>query len=87
MRRWGWLDEKIGLDALSVQVCRPDLLASAVEAEALYAAAEQAALEGTASCRCPTTMPSHPKGATADHDTAARTKEKAIGTIKAKSAR
>ena len=48
MRRWGWLNEQADLDALAAQVYRPDLLASAVEAEGLYPAAELPALEGTA---------------------------------------
>lgn len=48
MRRWGWLDEKFDLEALAAQVYRPDLLASAVEAERLYPAAGLPALEGTA---------------------------------------
>jgi NitT/TauT family transport system ATP-binding protein/nitrate/nitrite transport system substrate-binding protein len=48
MRRWGWLDEPVDLDALAAQVYRPDLLASAVEAEGLYPAAGLPALEGTA---------------------------------------
>jgi len=48
MRRWNWLDRQTDLDTLAAQVYRPDLLASAVEAEGLYAAAELPALEGTA---------------------------------------
>jgi ABC-type nitrate/sulfonate/bicarbonate transport system substrate-binding protein len=48
MRRWGWLDARTALDTLAEQVYRPDLLASAVEAEGLYTAAELPALEGTA---------------------------------------
>jgi ABC-type nitrate/sulfonate/bicarbonate transport system substrate-binding protein len=48
MRRWGWLDGQTDLDALAAQVYRPDLLASAVETEGLYPAAELPALEGTA---------------------------------------
>ncbi|HEY2131572.1 MAG TPA: CmpA/NrtA family ABC transporter substrate-binding protein [Acetobacteraceae bacterium] len=48
MRRWGWLDGQIDLIALAAQVYRPDLLASAVEAEGLYLAAGLPALEGTA---------------------------------------
>jgi NitT/TauT family transport system ATP-binding protein/nitrate/nitrite transport system substrate-binding protein len=48
MRRWGWLDETADLDALGAQVYRPDLLASAVEAEGLYTAADLPALEGNA---------------------------------------
>ena len=48
MRRWGWLDEQIDLEALAAQVYRPDLLASAVEAEGLYPAAGLPSLEGTA---------------------------------------
>jgi ABC-type nitrate/sulfonate/bicarbonate transport system substrate-binding protein len=48
MRRWGWLDDETDLDALAAQVYRPDLLASAVEAEGLYEAAKLPALEGTA---------------------------------------
>jgi ABC-type nitrate/sulfonate/bicarbonate transport system substrate-binding protein len=48
MRRWGWLDERADLEALAAQVYRPDLLASAVEAEGLYPAAGLPALEGTA---------------------------------------
>jgi len=48
MRRWGWLDERVDLSALAGAVYRPDLLASAVEAEGLYTAAGLPALEGTA---------------------------------------
>ncbi|WP_158929303.1 CmpA/NrtA family ABC transporter substrate-binding protein [Acidisphaera sp. S103] len=48
LRRWGWLDGQTDLDALAAQVYRPDLVASAVEAEGLYPAAELPALEGTA---------------------------------------
>jgi two-component system, oxyanion-binding sensor len=48
MRRWGGLDETVDLAALASQVYRPDLLASAVEAEGLYTAADLPALEGTA---------------------------------------
>lgn len=48
MRRWGWLDERTDLGALAKQVYRPDLLASAVEAEGLFAAATLPLLEGTA---------------------------------------
>ena len=53
MRRWGWLDEQTDLEALAVQVYRPDLLASAVEAEGLYPAADLPALEGTAMLAMP----------------------------------
>lgn len=48
MQRWSWLDKKTNLDALAAQVYRPDLLASAVEAEGLYPAAALPLLEGTA---------------------------------------
>ena len=48
MRRWGWLDEGVDLEALAGRVYRPDLLASAVEAEGLYPAAGLPALEGNA---------------------------------------
>jgi hypothetical protein len=48
LRRWGWLDERTDLNALAARVYRPDLLASAVEAEGLYPAAGLPALEGTA---------------------------------------
>jgi NitT/TauT family transport system ATP-binding protein/nitrate/nitrite transport system substrate-binding protein len=48
MRRWGWLADDIGLDALAAQVYRPDLLASAVQAEGLYPAAGLPSLESTA---------------------------------------
>lgn len=48
MGRWGWLDKRTDADALAAQVYRPDLLASAVEAEGLYPAAGLPALEGTA---------------------------------------
>ena len=48
MRRWGWLDDQVDLEAVAAQVYRPDLLAPAVEAEGLYAAAELPALEGSA---------------------------------------
>jgi hypothetical protein len=47
MRRWKWLDEGADLEGLAARVYRPDLLASAVEAEGLYPAAELPALEGT----------------------------------------
>jgi ABC-type nitrate/sulfonate/bicarbonate transport system substrate-binding protein len=53
MRRWGWLDERSDLEALAAQVYRPDLLASAVEAEGLYPAADLPALEGTAMLAMP----------------------------------
>jgi two-component system, oxyanion-binding sensor len=48
MRRWGWLDEQADLGSLATQVYRPDLLASAANAEGLYPAAGLPALEGTA---------------------------------------
>jgi two-component system, oxyanion-binding sensor len=48
MRRWGWLDETVDLSALAVQVYRPDLLTSAVQAEGLYPAAGLPSLEGSA---------------------------------------
>jgi ABC-type nitrate/sulfonate/bicarbonate transport system substrate-binding protein len=48
MRRWGWLDDQIDLDALAGRVYRPDLLAAAVHAEGVYPAAGLPALEGTA---------------------------------------
>ena len=48
MRRWRWLDESTDVEALAAEVYRPDLLASAVEAEGLYPAASLPALEGTA---------------------------------------
>jgi ABC-type nitrate/sulfonate/bicarbonate transport system substrate-binding protein len=48
MRRWGWLDEQADLAGLAAQVYRPDMLASAVEAEGLYPAASLPSLEGTA---------------------------------------
>ena len=48
MRRWRWLDELSDLGALAAQVYRPDLLASAVEAEGLYPAAGLPELEATA---------------------------------------
>jgi len=48
MRRWGWLDKKADLPALATRVYRPDLLASAVEAEGLSRAADLPALEGSA---------------------------------------
>jgi hypothetical protein len=48
MRRWGWLDELTDAPTLAAQVYRPDLLASAVEAEGLYPATALPALEGTA---------------------------------------
>jgi two-component system, oxyanion-binding sensor len=48
MQRWGWLDERIDSERLVSQVYRPDLLASAVEAEGLYPAAGLPALEGNA---------------------------------------
>ena len=48
LRRWDWLDGRTDLDALAARVYRPDLLASAIEAEGLYPAAGLPALEGTA---------------------------------------
>jgi two-component system, oxyanion-binding sensor len=48
MRRWGWLDDQTDLAALAAAVYRPDLLASAVEAEGLYSAAALPSLEGNA---------------------------------------
>jgi ABC-type nitrate/sulfonate/bicarbonate transport system substrate-binding protein len=48
MRRWGWLDETADLSTLAGSVYRPDLLASAVEAEGLYAASGLPSLESTA---------------------------------------
>ncbi len=48
MRRWRWLDDQTDLGALAASVYRPDLLASAVEAEGLYTAAGLPSLEGTA---------------------------------------
>ncbi|WP_428486682.1 CmpA/NrtA family ABC transporter substrate-binding protein [Rhodopila sp.] len=48
MRRWRWLDAQTDLEALAATVYRPDLLASAVEAEGLYAAAALPSLEGSA---------------------------------------
>jgi two-component system, oxyanion-binding sensor len=48
LRRWGWLDEQADLEGLAARVYRPDLLASAVEAEGLYTATGLPALEGTA---------------------------------------
>jgi len=46
MRRWGWLDENADLETIAATVYRPDLAASAVEAEGLYAAAGLPSLEG-----------------------------------------
>ena len=48
MRRWGWLPEDVDQDLLAGAVYRPDLLASAVEAEGLYPAASLPLLESTA---------------------------------------
>lgn len=48
MRRWGWLDDRMDLAALSAQVYRPDLLVPAVVAEEIYPVAELPALEGAA---------------------------------------
>lgn len=48
MRRWGWLDKRTDAEALAAQTYRPDLLASAVEAEGFYPKAGLPALEGTA---------------------------------------
>lgn len=48
MRRWGWLDQAVDLDALAGRVYRPDLLAPAVVAEAVYPVADLPALEGAA---------------------------------------
>jgi ABC-type nitrate/sulfonate/bicarbonate transport system substrate-binding protein len=62
MRRWGWLDERTDLEALVSQVYRPDLLASAVEAEGLYPAAGLPALEGTAMLPMPDDDAFAPRG-------------------------
>jgi two-component system, oxyanion-binding sensor len=62
MRRWGWLDHQTDLQALATQVYRPDLLATAVEAEGLYAAAGLPALEATRCSQCPPTKPSRRPG-------------------------
>ena len=48
MRRWGWLDEQTDSAALASQVYRPDLLASAIQAEGFYPASRLPSLEGTA---------------------------------------
>ncbi len=48
MRRWGWLDGQIDAATLAAKLYRPDLLASAVEAEGLYPAAALPMLEGSA---------------------------------------
>jgi NitT/TauT family transport system ATP-binding protein/nitrate/nitrite transport system substrate-binding protein len=48
MRRWGWLGNELDLDALASRVYRPDLLASAVQAEGLYPAAGLPSLESSA---------------------------------------
>ena len=48
MRRWSWLPEDVDLALLAAAVYRPDLLASAVEAEGLYPAASLPLLESTA---------------------------------------
>jgi two-component system, oxyanion-binding sensor len=48
MRRWGSLDEDADVETLATQVYRPDLLASAADAEGLYPAAGLPALEGNA---------------------------------------
>ncbi len=48
MQRWGWLDEKTDLQAVAARVYRPDLLASAAEAEGLYPPAGLPSLEGSA---------------------------------------
>jgi ABC-type nitrate/sulfonate/bicarbonate transport system substrate-binding protein len=62
MRRWGWVDEQADLEALVSQVYRPDLLASAVEAEGLYPAAGLPALEGTALLPMPDEEAFAPRG-------------------------
>lgn len=48
MRRWDWLPEDVDPGLLAASVYRPDLLASAVEAEGLYPAASLPLLESTA---------------------------------------
>lgn len=48
MQRWGWLPAQADLAALAAAVYRPDLLASAVEAEGLCTAVGLPSLEGTA---------------------------------------
>jgi ABC-type nitrate/sulfonate/bicarbonate transport system substrate-binding protein len=62
MRRWGWLDEQADLEMLAAQVYRPDLLASAVDAEGLYPAAGLPALEGTAMLPMPDDDAFAPRG-------------------------
>jgi two-component system, oxyanion-binding sensor len=62
MRRWGWLDEHADVETLATQVYRPDLLASAVEAEGLYPAAGLPALEGTAMLPMPDDDTFAPRG-------------------------
>lgn len=53
MRRWGWLGDDVPLVGLAAQVYRPDLLASAVQAEGLYPAAGLPELEGSAMLSMP----------------------------------
>jgi NitT/TauT family transport system ATP-binding protein/nitrate/nitrite transport system substrate-binding protein len=62
MRRWGWLDEHADDETLATQVYRPDLLASAVDAEGLYPAASLPALEGTAMLPMPDDDTFAPRG-------------------------
>jgi ABC-type nitrate/sulfonate/bicarbonate transport system substrate-binding protein len=62
MRRWGWLDEHADVETLATQVYRPDLLASAVDAEGLYPAAGLPALEGTAMLPMPDDDTFAPRG-------------------------
>jgi ABC-type nitrate/sulfonate/bicarbonate transport system substrate-binding protein len=62
MRRWGWLEEQTDLESLAAQLYRPDLLASAVEAEGLYPAAGLPVLEGTAMLPMPNDEAFSPDG-------------------------
>jgi NitT/TauT family transport system ATP-binding protein/nitrate/nitrite transport system substrate-binding protein len=62
MRRWGWLDGQEDLAALASQVYRPDLLATAVEAEGLYTAAGLPDLEGSAMLPMPDDDKFSPRG-------------------------
>jgi NitT/TauT family transport system ATP-binding protein/nitrate/nitrite transport system substrate-binding protein len=62
MRRWGWLDATIDLEAVAAVVYRPDLLASAAAAEGLYPAAGLPSLEGSAMLPMPNDEAFTPRG-------------------------
>jgi ABC-type nitrate/sulfonate/bicarbonate transport system substrate-binding protein len=61
MQRWGWLNGKADLEAIAARVYRPDLLASAAEAEGLYPPAGLPSLEGNAMLPMPSDEAFEPK--------------------------